>query len=143
MGFKRTKSRDYSVEVEKEEIDVPLRDFRDAEEIENKQEEFAIKIWVSPTEETQTYEAIVLKLPAELPQAKPKTQQVITPPPPKPEAEVKSPRGKRKGRGFSKREIISAGLIMEDVRHLHIPYDKRRKSSHLWNIIRLKSITER
>jgi len=142
VGFNRDRSRPYNVEVEKKEVAIPLRDFCDAEEIENKQEEFAMKIWVSP-EETQTYEAIVLKLPTELPQVKPKPPRVITSHPPKLEAEVKSSRGKRKGRGFSRIEIDNAGLTMEDVKHLHIPYDKRRKSSHSWNIGSLKSIIER
>lgn len=54
-------------------------------------------------------------------------------------AEVMSPRGKRmKGRGFSRDEIDNAGLTMQDVKRLHIPYDKRRKSLHSWNIERLQ-----
>lgn len=152
VGFNRTKSRYYIVEVEKDVMAVPLRDFCDAEEIENKQEEFTMKIWVSP-KETKTYEAIVLKIPAELSAtAKPSTlpkQPTPTPPPAKPslplkpEAVVKGRRGKRKGKGFSRSEIYSAGLTMGDVKRSHMPYDKRRKSSHLWNIERLKYITER
>ena len=143
VGFGYSKSRSYQVEVNKEVFSISLCDFCDAEEIENKQEEFAMKIWVSP-EEKQTYESIVLKLLPGLPKVKPKTQQIITHTTlPKPEAEVKSLYGKRKGRGFSKREIIGAGLTMEFAKHLHVPYDKRRKSSHPWNIKRLRSINNR
>ena len=143
VGFNLAKSRSYNVEVEKKEIAIPLRDFCDAKEIENKQEESTMKMWVSP-EGTKTYEDIVLRIPAELPPSvKPKTPQV-KPPPSEPVAEVKSPRGKlRKGKGFSKREIIGAGLTMEDVKRLHLPHDKRRKSSNSWNIERLESVTKR
>ncbi len=150
VGFNRTKSRYYNVEVEKKEIAVPLRDFCDAEEIGNKQEEFAMKIWASP-EETQTHEAIVLRIPAELPSPVELKPQGVQPPLWKEKkvsvfkAIVKCPsryhRGKlRQGKGFSRIEIVNAGLTMEQVKSLHIPYDKRRKSSHSWNIERLKSI---
>lgn len=138
VGFNRTKSRPYNLEVDKEEIAIPLRDFCDAEEIGNNQVESAMKIWVSSDE------AIVLKIPTELLlPSEPKLPRVKPLPPPKLEAEVKSPRGKRKGKGFSRIEIDNAGLTMKQVKRLHIPYDKRRKSSHSWNIERLKSITER
>lgn len=140
VGFNRIKSRFYNVEVEKKEIAIPLRDFCDAEEIGNKQVEFAMKIWVS-SEGTKTYDAIVLKISAELP------PPVKPEPPPKPlpmiRPIVKSRRGKRKGKGFSRNEIDNAGLTMEDAKRLHISYDKRRKTSHSWNIGSLKSITER
>jgi len=140
VGFNRIKSRFYNVEVEKKEIAIPLRDFCDAEEIGNKQVEFAMKIWVS-SEGSKTYDAIVLKISAELP------PPVKPEPPPKPlpmrRPIVKSRRGKRKGKGFSRNEIDNAGLTMEDAKRLHISYDKRRKTSHSWNIGSLKSITER
>jgi len=143
VGFNRTKSRYYNVEVENEEIAVPLRDFCDAEEIQNKQEEFAMKIWVS-SDGTKTYEAIVLKIPAEVsPPVEQKPPRVKPLPPRKLEAEVKTRRGKRKGKGFSRNEVANAGLTMEDVKCLHIPYDKRRKSSHSWNMERLKFVTKR
>lgn len=142
VGFNRTKSRYYNVEIEKKEIDIPLRDFCDAEEIENKQEEFTMKIWVSP-EGTKTYEAIVLKIPTELSSLPVEPKQPRVKPQPLLKAEVKSPRGKRKGKGFSRNEIDNAGLTMEDVKRLRIPYDKRRKSPHSWNIERLKSINKR
>lgn len=153
VGFNRTRSRSYIVEVEKDVIAVPLRDFCDAKEIENKQEEFAIKIWISP-EETQIYEAIVLKIPAELPspvERKPPVVQHLLTKEKKVsvfKAIVKCPgihhsQKLRQGRGFSRIEIVNAGLTLKDVKCLHIPYDKRRKSSHSWNIERLKSINER
>jgi hypothetical protein len=76
VGFNRDRSRPYNVEVEKEVMAVPLRDFCDAEEIENKQVESVIKIWVSP-EGTKTYETIVIKIPTELsPTEEPKPPRV-------------------------------------------------------------------
>ena len=44
----------------------------------------------------------------------------------------------RKAKGFSKRELICAGIDLKDVRCLNIPYDRRRKSLHSWNIEILK-----
>jgi hypothetical protein len=148
VGFNRTKSRNYNVEIEKEEIAIPLRDFCDAEEIENKEKAFAMKIWFSP-EVTQTYETIVLQLPTELsppviqelPPVEAESLPVISPP--KLYAKPKSCQGKRENKGFSRNEIDDAELTMEDVKRLHIAYDKRRKSSHSWKIERLKSITNR
>jgi len=134
VGFNRDRSRPYNVEVEKEVIAVPLRDFCDAEEIENRQEKFTMKIWFLP-EETHTYEAIVLRIPAS------KENNVIAF-----NAIVKCSgrhhRGKlRQGNGFSRGEIDGAGLTMKQAKNVH--YDKRRKSSHSWNINRLKAINER
>jgi len=155
VGFNRTKADIINVEVEKKEIGVPLRDFCTKEEIGNTLVEFAMKIWVSP-EGTKTYEAIVLEISAKLPPTvepgevqvklpplRYPTRQVQQPPLPPPQPEVKSRRGKRRGKGFSKNEIAKARLTMKDVKRLNIPYDKRRKSSHSWNIEVLKSATER
>lgn len=47
----------------------------------------------------------------------------------------------RKGRGFSRQEIIKAGIDMDDIRRLVIPFDKRRKSAHSENTETLKSLT--
>lgn len=152
VGFNRDRSRPYNVEVEKEVMAVPLRDFCDAEEIENRQEQFTMKIWFLP-EEKHMYEAIVLRIPAELPQVEPK-QQGKQPPFSKENnvivfsAIVQCPgrhhHGKlRQGRGFNKGEIDGAGLTMKQAKNFHLAYDKRRNSSHLWNINRLKAITER
>lgn len=44
----------------------------------------------------------------------------------------------RKGKGFSKKEVIDAGMDLKDVRRLNIPYDRRRKSSHQSNINTLR-----
>ena len=46
----------------------------------------------------------------------------------------------RKGKGFSKKEIIDVGINLKDVRRLKILYDKRRESSHPWNVESLKSL---
>lgn len=62
---------------------------------------------------------------------------------------VKSPvlirdRGKpsklRPGRGFSIRELESAGLKLEDAKRMGIPVDPRRRSCHEWNVELLKEI---
>jgi len=40
----------------------------------------------------------------------------------------------KKGKGFSKREILSVWLNIEDAVRIGIPYDKRRKSYHQRNV---------
>ncbi len=42
--------------------------------------------------------------------------------------------GLRKGRGFSKLELMEVGLSIRDARRLGIPVDPRRRSKHDWNI---------
>lgn len=64
VGFDRNKSKPYQVEVGKKEIAIPLRDFCDTEEIENRQEEFDIKIWVQ-SEEAKSFKAIIVKVHAD------------------------------------------------------------------------------
>jgi len=54
---------------------------------------------------------------------------------------VKCGRGMRKGKGFSRQEIIKAGIDMGDICRLHILFDKRRKSAYSENIEILKSLT--
>jgi len=61
VGFDRNKSKPYQVEVGKKEIAIPLRDFCDTEEIENRQEEFDIKIWVQ-SEEAKAFKAVIVKV---------------------------------------------------------------------------------
>ena len=147
VGFDRTKSRSYQVEVEKKELVVPLRDFCDAKGIETRQEESMIMIWVQP-EGAKPDETIVVKVPAEQPPPVEPKQRQAQKPILKEEktcllqATIKCRRGKRKGKGFSRNEIIEAGIIIEDVKRLHIPYDKRRRTSHSWNVESLKYITE-
>ncbi len=46
VGFERTKSRSYQVEVEKKEIAIPLLDFCDAEEIQNPTTESLFQIFI-------------------------------------------------------------------------------------------------
>ena len=148
VGFNRTKSRSCPVEVEKKEITIPLRDFCDTEEIENRQEEFTMKIWAQP-EGTKTYETVVLKVAAEQPsQEKPKPQRVERIIQKREKASLLQPKvkyhhGERKGKGFSINEVTKAEMTMGNAKHLHIPYDKRRKSSHSWNVEMLKDIIER
>lgn len=43
-------------------------------------------------------------------------------------------RDKRKGKGFSKGELASAGMTLQDAKIQNIPVDKRRRTSHSWNI---------
>jgi len=47
---------------------------------------------------------------------------------------------KRKGKGFSRREIIAAGIDINNIRCLTVPFDKRRKTLHDWNVKTLQSI---
>ncbi len=58
---------------------------------------------------------------------------------------VKSPllRKKRKGKGFSLKELATVGLTIEEARKLSIPVDKRRKSTHEENIRILKEILKK
>ncbi len=147
MDFDRAKRRSFPVEVEKKEIAIPLRDFCDAKEIENRQEESRMMIWVQ-LEGAKLDETVVGKVPADQPTpVKPKQRKIqIVPGAEKPcllQATVKCRRGGRKGKGFSRSEIIEAGITVQDVKRLHIPYDKRRKTSHSWNVESLKCITER
>jgi len=125
-----------------------LRDFCDAEEIGNRQEETRMMIWVQ-LERTKPDETVVVKVPADQPPSIKQKQQQVQKIILKEEkihllrANVKCQRGKRKGKGFSRKEVTKAGIAIEDVKHLHIPYDKRRRTSHSWNIKYLKYITER
>jgi len=134
VGFDRGKSSSYQVEVEKKEIAIPLRDFCDAEEIENRQEEAKMMIWVQ-LERAKSDETVVVKVPTD--QLPPLEQKHLF------RVNVKCQGGKRKGKGFSRKEVTKAGIAIEDVKHLHIPYDKRRKTSHSWNVKDLEYIVER
>jgi len=60
----RTKSRPYQVEVGKNVIAIPLREFCDAKEIENRQKEFDIKIWVK-SEEAKAFKTVIVNVPAD------------------------------------------------------------------------------
>ena len=66
VGFDPTKSRPFPVEVEKKEIAVPLGDFCDTKEIENRQEESKIMIWIQP-EGAKLDETAIAKVPADQP----------------------------------------------------------------------------
>ncbi len=139
VGFDRNKSRSYQVEVEEKEIAIPLRDFCDAQEIEKRQDEFEMKIWVQ-SEGAKPDETVVVKVPAEQPTAIEQKQQQVPKTIPEEEKDslsqaiVKCQSGKRKGKGFSKKELIEVEINIKDVKLLNIPYDKRRKTSHSWNI---------
>ena len=148
VGFDRGKSSSYQVEVEKKKIAIPLRDFCDTKEIENRQEEARMMIWVQ-LERARPDETVVVKVPADPPPPLKQKQQEVQKFILKEEkihllrAHVKCQRGKRKGQGFSRKELTKAGIAVKDVKHLHIPYDKRRRTSHSWNIEDLRYITER
>lgn len=53
---------------------------------------------------------------------------------------VKCSRKWKKGKGFSKAEVMEAGLNLDDIKRLNISCDKRRKSLHSINIETLKKI---
>ena len=148
VGFDPTRGRSYQVEVEKKEIAIPLRAFCDTKEIENRQEEARMMIWVQ-LERAKPDETVVVKVPADQPPPLKQKQQEVQKFILKEEkihllrANVKCQGGKRKGKGFSRKEVTKAGIAIEDVKHLHIPYDNRRRTSHSWNIENLKYISER
>jgi len=146
VGFERIKSRSYQVVIEKKEIAIPLRDFCDTKEVGNRQEGVEMKIWVQP-EEAKLGEAVIVRVPAEQPPPVESKERQVQKDIPNVlqdiQAIVKCRRGKRKGKGFSRNEITKAGMTMKDVKNLHIPYDKRRKTLHSWNVESLKHITER
>ena len=69
-----------------------------------------------------------------------------------PKAIVKKPRlikyggadpGKRIGRGFSKGELEAVGLTFKEALRLGIPIDRRRRTTHEWNIEILKEYLEK
>jgi hypothetical protein len=43
-------------------------------------------------------------------------------------------RDKRKGKGFSRGELAEAGMTLHDAKIHNIPVDRRRRTSHSWNI---------
>jgi predicted flap endonuclease-1-like 5' DNA nuclease len=43
-------------------------------------------------------------------------------------------RDKRRGKGFSTKELAEAGMTLQDAKIHNIPVDKRRRTSHSWNI---------
>ena len=55
---------------------------------------------------------------------------------------VKGSKGIRKGKGFSKGELLKAGIEIGYVRRLNIRYDKRRKTIHQHNVEKLKALLE-
>jgi len=55
---------------------------------------------------------------------------------------VKAGKGIRKGKGFSRGELLKAGIEIGYVKRLNIPYDKRRKTIHQHNIEILKALLE-
>jgi len=148
VDFNRAKPRSFPVEVGEKEIAIPLRDFCTTKEIENRQEEARMMIWVQ-LERAKPNETVVVKVPADQPPPVKQEQQQVQKIVLEEEkvrllrANIKCQRGKRKGKGFSRKELTKAEIAIGDVKHLHIPYDKRRRTSHLWNIEDLKYITER
>jgi len=70
----------------------------------------------------------------------------------KPKAIVKKPRlikyggadpGKRIGCGFSKGELEAVGLTFKEALKLGIPIDRRRRTTHEWNVEILKEYLEK
>jgi hypothetical protein len=49
-------------------------------------------------------------------------------------------RDKRKGKGFSRGELAEAGMTLHDAKIHNIPVDRRRRTSHSWNIQALTAL---
>lgn len=49
-------------------------------------------------------------------------------------------RDKRKGKGFSREELAEAGMTLHDAKIHNIPVDRRRRTSHSWNIQALTAL---
>lgn len=49
-------------------------------------------------------------------------------------------RDKRRGKGFSRSELAEAGMTVQDATIHNIPVDKRRRTSHSWNIQTLAAL---
>ena len=49
-------------------------------------------------------------------------------------------RDKRKGKGFSRGELAEAGMTLHDAKIHNIPVDRRRRTSHSWNIQALNAL---
>jgi len=150
VGFARASLRTFRVEVEKKEIDIPLRDFCDTKEIENKQDESKMMIWIQH-KEPEPDETVVVKVPADqpaIPKQKKQQVQMIFPKEEKdspPHAIVKCPGTYqpvklRRGKGFSRRELAEVRLTIHDAKRLHITCDEIRKTSHSWNVESLKNL---
>lgn len=61
VGFDRSKIRSYQVEVEKKDLAIPLRDFCDAEEIQNPRHECFFQLFIDSQD--KTYSAPLLQVP--------------------------------------------------------------------------------
>lgn len=49
-------------------------------------------------------------------------------------------RDKRIGKGFSRGELAEAGMTLHDAKIHNIPVDRRRRTSHSWNIQALNAL---
>lgn len=66
VGFDRSKSRPYRVEVGRRELAIPLHHFGDSVEIEERQQEHLFKVWIEP-KDAGCNEGIIGVIPAEQP----------------------------------------------------------------------------
>jgi hypothetical protein len=74
VGFERWKARTYPVEVVKQEVTVPLSHFEGTQEIEDRGEEYSLKLWIGAA--NQGMPAVVAVIPA----TQPSITSVVQPP---------------------------------------------------------------
>jgi ribosomal protein L13E len=136
VGLDKAKSRPFQVDVDKTDIAVRLREFCDTMEIEKKQGKLSFMIWAQ-VEGTKNFETVIAQIDME-----PHVSVRPKPSSSKIEAFVICQRRKRRSKGFSKAEIITAGLSLSFVLKQYISYDKRRKTVYTWNIESLIRLME-
>jgi len=71
VGFDRFKSRPYLVEVSKRELPIPLREFGDSAEIEDRRQEHQLKVWID-AKDAGCIEGVIAGVPADQPPKQPR-----------------------------------------------------------------------
>jgi len=147
-GFEHWRSRRYPVEVERRELAIPLREFADSAEFENRAETATFKVWLE-LDGRESFEGLAAVLPGDGASREVTTSEEMKGAQRLPDEESfvidRGMQGQcppsarvysrgagrwRRGRGFSKGEVRGAELLSLG----GIPFDKRRKSRHQINV---------
>ena len=116
---------------------LPLNDFVDDEEIDSPLQEDAVL-------QIQCGEAqlALIRVTADPPPPPPDPPFEPCLPEKTPCARVNRAGGWRRGKGFSHRELLDAGLTAGDAARLGVPIDRRRRSKHRINVDTLNLLSE-